>query len=67
MNDRSAQQTTTNRLNEVAERQAGYFTAAQAKGAGLSQPLLTYHVRSGRFARVRGGHLPSGALSRDTL
>lgn len=37
----------------VAEQQAGYFTAAQARQAGFSRSLLSYHVRTGRFARVR--------------
>jgi predicted transcriptional regulator of viral defense system len=55
MNNGTAELSTTSRLYEVVERQAGYFTAAQAKEAGLSQPLLTYHVRSGRFVRVRWG------------
>ena len=43
------------RLYDVAERQAGYFTTAQAKETGFSQSQLTYHVRSGRFIRARRG------------
>lgn len=43
------------KLYEVAERQAGYFATSQAKEAGFSQSQLTYHVRSGRFVRVRRG------------
>lgn len=37
----------------AAEQQAGYFTTAQARQAGLSRSLLSYHVGSGRFVRVR--------------
>jgi predicted transcriptional regulator of viral defense system len=37
----------------AAEQQAGYFTAAQARQAGFSRSLLSYHVGSGRFVRVR--------------
>jgi len=43
------------RLYAVAETQSGYFTTAQAKSAGFSQSLLSYHVRSRRFTRVRWG------------
>ncbi len=43
------------KLYEVAERQAGYFTTSQAKEVGFSSSQLTYHVRSGRFIRVRWG------------
>jgi predicted transcriptional regulator of viral defense system len=43
------------RIYAAAEPQAGYFTTAQAKEAGFSQPQLTYHVRRGRFLRVRWG------------
>ncbi len=44
------------RLFEVASEQGGYFTAAQAGGCGVSQPLLTHHSRAGgRFIRVRHG------------
>ncbi len=32
-------------LREIAESQAGYFTARQAKNAGYSPPLLHRHVR----------------------
>jgi hypothetical protein len=39
----------------VAEPQTGYFATAQAKVTGFSQPQLTYHVRRGRFLRVRWG------------
>lgn len=37
----------------IAEQQAGYFSASQARTAGFSRSLLAYHVGRGRFARVR--------------
>ena len=40
-------------LYQVAEQQAGYFTARQARQAGFSPSLLSYHVGTGRFERVR--------------
>ena len=40
-------------LCQVAEQQAGYFTATQARRAGFSRSLLSYHVGTGRFERVR--------------
>lgn len=43
------------RLYEIAERQAGYFTAAQAQAAGFSRPLLSYYTKMGRFNRIRWG------------
>ena len=43
------------RLFEIAEGQAGYFTAAQARTVGFRGPLLSYHVRSGQFERTRPG------------
>ncbi len=43
------------RLYEIAERQAGYFSARQARQAGVSKALLSHHVRSGRFLRLRRG------------
>lgn len=43
------------RLFEIAEGQAGYFTTAQARAVGFRGPLLSYHVRSGQFERVRPG------------
>lgn len=50
--DKTAPET---QLYEIAERQAGYFTARQAQGAGLSKALLSHHVKSGRFLRIRRG------------
>ena len=52
-------------LYQVAEGQAGYFTAGQAESAGTSRSALRYHARpGGRFERVRRGiyrlrHFPS--------
>jgi predicted transcriptional regulator of viral defense system len=43
------------RLFEVAEGQAGYFTAAQAAAAGFNPSLLSYHTKRGQFERVRPG------------
>ena len=42
-------------LYEIAEEQAGYFTAGQARRAGFGHSLLTYHVQSGRFLRTHRG------------
>ena len=43
------------KLYEIAEEQAGYFTAAQAGDAGFSAALLTHHTEAGRFVRVAHG------------
>ena len=42
-------------LYQIAETQAGYFTAAQARVAGFSPALLSYHVRADLFERIRPG------------
>ena len=42
-------------LYETASGQEGHFTTAQAADAGYSAPLMTYHVRKGRFVRVLRG------------
>ncbi len=42
-------------LYEIAERQAGYFSARQARQSGYSKALLSHHIQSGRFLRVRRG------------
>jgi predicted transcriptional regulator of viral defense system len=39
----------------TASEQAGYFTAAQARTAGYSWPLLSYHTKQGRFIRAARG------------
>jgi predicted transcriptional regulator of viral defense system len=40
-------------LYQLAEQQAGCFTAMQARDAGFSYSLLSYRVGTGRFNRVR--------------
>lgn len=42
-------------LFDVAAEQAGYFTTGQARAQGFSAPLLTHHVKAGRFIRVSRG------------
>jgi predicted transcriptional regulator of viral defense system len=43
-------------LYDVAEAQAGYFTAAQAVAAGMDRSTLAHHARpGGRYERVRRG------------
>ncbi len=37
----------------MPEQQAGYFAAAQARLAGFSRSLLSYHLATGRFKRVK--------------
>lgn len=39
------------RLYQVAERQAGYFTAAQAREAGYSYAAQHYHAKAGNWIR----------------
>ncbi len=57
--------TAHDQLYEIAEQQAGYFTAGQADSAGIDRTTLRYHARpGGRFERVRRGlyrlrHFPS--------
>ena len=55
MNSVSATPPDHQKLYEIAEQQAGYFTAAQAQAVGLSRPLLSYHTRAGRFGRISQG------------
>jgi predicted transcriptional regulator of viral defense system len=42
-------------LFDIASGQGGYFTAEQARAYGYSWALLSHHVKSGRFLRVRRG------------
>jgi len=54
------------RIYEIAESQAGYFTAQQARQVGFSWERLSANVKSGRFQRVTQGvyrlkHYPSSA------
>jgi predicted transcriptional regulator of viral defense system len=43
------------RLLDIAARQSGYFTAAQALGAGYSYPAQGYHAKRGNWLRVDRG------------
>jgi predicted transcriptional regulator of viral defense system len=42
-------------IYDIAENQAGYFTAKQAFEAGYSRPNLLYQTRRGKFIRVYRG------------
>lgn len=55
MSDQRLDRRPDERLYEVAERQAGYFSAAQAQAVGVSWRQLSYHVSSGRLLRVAWG------------
>jgi predicted transcriptional regulator of viral defense system len=44
-----------NLLYEIAEGQAGYFTAYQARSVGFSWERLSENVKTGRFRRVAHG------------
>lgn len=43
------------RLFNLASEQAGYFTAAQAKGVGYSYQAQAYHVAAGNWLRIERG------------
>jgi predicted transcriptional regulator of viral defense system len=53
--EQSVLQPDRGRLFELASGQGGYFTAEDARTCGFSWALLSYHVKSGRFIRVRRG------------
>jgi hypothetical protein len=40
-------------LYQLAEQQAGYFAATRAREPGFSYSLLSFHVGTDRFERVR--------------
>jgi predicted transcriptional regulator of viral defense system len=42
-------------LFHIAEAQAGYFTAKQARAAGFTRALLAYHAGRGLFERIQRG------------
>jgi predicted transcriptional regulator of viral defense system len=42
-------------LYQIAEAQAGYFTASQAQPVGFSSERLSANVKSGRFVRITQG------------
>jgi predicted transcriptional regulator of viral defense system len=44
-----------NRLYEIAEAQAGYFTARQAQSVGFSTERLSANAKNGRFVRITQG------------
>jgi predicted transcriptional regulator of viral defense system len=44
-----------NHLYNIAENQAGYFTAQQAHTAGFSKERFSYYVTTGKFFRVQRG------------
>jgi predicted transcriptional regulator of viral defense system len=43
------------RLYEIAEAQAGYFLASQARSAGFSSERLSANVKTARFTRIAQG------------
>jgi predicted transcriptional regulator of viral defense system len=43
------------RLYEIAEGQQGYFTAKQAKAAGIAENAHPYHVQTGNWIREHRG------------
>ena len=55
MDGKPSSQSSFEALYRVAEQQAGYFTAAQAKASGYSERQLTYYVQVRRFERIRRG------------
>ena len=55
MNTVSTSSPDHDQLYQIAETQAGYFSAAQARLAGFSHALASYHVQSGLFERIRPG------------
>ncbi len=52
---RPASQPDRAQLFDVASEQGGYFTTEQARVSGFGRALLSHHVKSGRFIRVRRG------------
>jgi predicted transcriptional regulator of viral defense system len=63
----AARQDLTRALHEVAFRQSGYFTAAQARETGYSYQAQKYHVDAGNWVRVDRGifRLPGWPAARD--
>lgn len=63
--DKKKQAPNQDHLYSLAERQGGFFTAADAKAVGYGYSLQHFHVRRGRWIRVDRGsyrlkHFPSG-------
>lgn len=46
---------TLDKIYEIAEAQAGYFTSGQAEAAGVDRPRLSRFAATGRLQRVRRG------------
>ena len=46
---------TLDKLYQIAEAQAGYFTTGQAEAAGVDRPRLSRFAAAGRLQRVRRG------------
>ncbi|PKO20231.1 MAG: hypothetical protein CVU38_21235 [Chloroflexi bacterium HGW-Chloroflexi-1] len=46
---------TLDKLYQIAEAQAGYFTTGQAEAAGVDRPCLSRYAAAGRLQRVRRG------------
>jgi predicted transcriptional regulator of viral defense system len=55
MNAENAYKYKLSQLYEIAEGQAGYFSAAQAVDIGFSRKRLSLNVKSGKFLRVFRG------------
>jgi predicted transcriptional regulator of viral defense system len=55
MNTQSPHRSSEDKLYELAARQAGYFTTAQARQAGVSRRQLAYYAQTRLFERVRRG------------
>lgn len=49
------QSTTYNKLYQIAEPQAGYFTTAQVSAAGIDRDRLSDYAAAGQLERVRHG------------
>lgn len=43
------------KLYQIAEQQAGYFAARQAREAGFTRSLLSHYARTGHFERIKRG------------
>lgn len=43
------------KLYQLAEQQAGYFSTRQARTVGLTRPLLSYYTKTGYLHRIQRG------------
>lgn len=43
------------KLYQLAEQQAGFFSTRQARTAGLTRPLLSYYTKTGYLQRIQRG------------